>query len=99
MVLKSDFNRAHAGADAGPLVPLDRLSPGESGIIGRVESEDGIGRRLLDLGFIPGTPVRVVRRAPLGDPVSFELRGSRICLRRSEAARILVASQRESATP
>ena len=97
--MKTNFNRAHADADAGRLVPLDRLAPGETGIIARVESQDGIGRRLLDLGFIPGTPVRVVRRAPLGDPVSFELRGSRICLRRGEAARILVASQREGATP
>ena len=97
MVLKSNFNRAEAGAAPDPLVPLDRLSPGESGIIGRVEAQDGIGRRLLDLGFIPGTPVRVVRRAPLGDPVSFELRGSRICLRRGEAARIFVAAHREGA--
>jgi len=96
--LKTNFNRADAAADADPLVPLDRLSPGETGIIARVEAHDGIGRRLLDLGFIPGTPVRVVRRAPLGDPVSFELRGSRICLRRSEASRILVASHREGAT-
>lgn len=97
--MKTNFNRANAGADVGALVPLDRLSPGESGTIARVEAQDGIGRRLLDLGFIPGTPVRVVRRAPLGDPVSFELRGSRICLRRSEAARVLVASHREGATP
>ena len=99
MVLKTNFNRAYAGGDAGPSVRLDRLSPGESGIIDRVDSQDGIGRRLLDLGFIPGTPVRVVRRAPLGDPVSFELRGSRICLRRGEAARIFVTSQREGAKP
>jgi Fe2+ transport system protein FeoA len=96
--LKTNFNRADA-PDAGPLVSLDRLSPGDTGIIGRVEAHDGIGRRLLDLGFIPGTPVRVVRRAPLGDPVSFELRGSRICLRRTEAARIFVSSRREGATP
>jgi ferrous iron transport protein A len=97
--LKTNFNRVQTDADAARLVALDRLAPGEIGIIARVDSQDGIGRRLLDLGFIPGTPVRVVRRAPLGDPVSFELRGSRICLRRGEAARILVASQREGATP
>jgi Fe2+ transport system protein FeoA len=49
-----------------------------------------IGRRLLDLGFTPGSRLRVVRRAPLGDPVEYELRGSRICLRRGEAERIRV---------
>lgn len=81
--MKTDFN-------SGARLSLDRLAPGDAGVVTHVEAHDGIGRRLLDLGFIPGTPVRVVRRAPLGDPVAFELRGSRICLRRSEAARIFV---------
>jgi ferrous iron transport protein A len=59
-------------------------------VIERVEVNSGIGRRLLDLGFIPKTPIAVLRRAPLGDPVSYELRGYRICLRREEAEQILV---------
>ena len=40
--------------------------------------------RLRELGFVPGTPLEVVRRSPFGDPVEVELRGYRICLRRSE---------------
>lgn len=40
-----------------------------------------IARRLADLGFVPGTGVFVVRRAPLGDPVELDLRGYRLCLR------------------
>ena len=94
--MKTDFNSipgSSAARDAGRApepVSLADLAPGESGTIARVESETGIGRRLLDLGFIPGTPVRVIRRAPLGDPVSFEIRGTRMCLRRSEARRIWV---------
>jgi ferrous iron transport protein A len=59
-------------------------------VIESVDATSGIGRRLLDLGFIPSTPVRTLRRAPLGDPASYELRGTRICLRASEALRILV---------
>ncbi len=55
-----------------------------------------IARRLADLGFLPGTPVRVVRRAPLGDPCVFALRGSQICLRRSEAREIRVRPLPES---
>jgi ferrous iron transport protein A len=59
-------------------------------VIDRVRVNSGIGRRLLDLGFVPDTPVEVLRRAPLGDPVSYELRGYQICLRRDEAEQIMV---------
>ena len=101
--MKTDFNSIPGAAGpaggteraeaAGALACLADLAPGESATIAQVESESGIGRRLLDLGFIPGTPVRVVRRAPLGDPVAFEVRGTRMCLRRSEARRILVTAR------
>jgi Fe2+ transport system protein FeoA len=84
------------GFNSSAPTSLDRLAPGDAGVIVQVEGHDGIAQRLLDLGFIPGTPVRVVRRAPLGDPVAFELRGARMCLRRREAARIFVEPVRES---
>lgn len=57
-----------------------------------------IPRRLLDLGFVPGTPVLVVRRAPLGDPLELELRGYRLCVRRTEAERICTRPLAESAS-
>ena len=71
-------------------VPLSRLAPGHCAEIQSVDGTSPIGRRLLELGFRPGTPLRVIRRAPLGDPTTYELRGSRFCLRRSEAERITV---------
>ncbi len=49
-----------------------------------------ISRRLEDLGFVPGSLVRALRRAPLGDPIEYEVRGTRICLRATEAACIRV---------
>jgi ferrous iron transport protein A len=45
-----------------------------------------IPRRLQDLGFVPGTPLVVRRRAPFGDPVEIELRGYRLCLRVEQLA-------------
>ncbi len=72
-------------------VPLSRLAPGQCAEIRAVDGTSPIGRRLLELGFRPGTQLRVIRRAPLGDPTSYELRGSRFCLRRAEAERIAVA--------
>ena len=71
-------------------VALSSLAPGSECTVVRVELDGGRERRLLDLGFLPGTPVRVVRRAPLGEPISYALRGFEICLRRSESARVWV---------
>ena len=74
---------------AASLVPLARLPLGAAAVVDSVESGSPVTRRLLDLGFVPGTRVRAVRRAPLGDPTLYELRGTQLCLRRSEAARVL----------
>lgn len=71
-------------------ISLADLRPGAVARVAAVDAGSRIGRRLLDLGFVPGTGVAVVRRAPLGDPVEYELRGYRVCLRRSEAMRIQV---------
>jgi Fe2+ transport system protein FeoA len=70
--------------------PLCELAAGESAVIASVDAAAAIAGRLLDLGFVPGTRVRVIRVAPLGDPTVYELRGYRICLRRSEAVHVLV---------
>jgi len=71
-------------------VPLSSLAPGSRATVTDVDASTPEGRRLLELGFLPETEIRVVRRAPLGDPIAFYLRGGQICLRRTEAARIQV---------
>ncbi|MEX2187788.1 MAG: ferrous iron transport protein A [Pirellulales bacterium] len=66
-----------------------------------VAGTDGVGVRLLEMGLIPGVEIRLLGTAPLGDPLEFELRGYRLSLRRSEAARVEVqvdAAQAEEAT-
>ncbi len=69
---------------------LDRLEPGEGGIIARLEGEPAIARRLMELGLVPGTPITMVRAAPLGDPIEVAARGVHLSLRRSEAIHIHV---------
>lgn len=44
-----------------------------------------IKRRLLALGFVAGSQLEVIRRAPFGDPTEYQVRGSRISLRKSES--------------
>lgn len=71
---------------------LCTLRPGEPAKVVSVDATDeALHHRLLALGFAPGTPVVAVRRAPMGDPTEYDIRGARIALRRSEAAQITVA--------
>ena len=70
---------------------LDRLQPGESGIVVLVGGDTETARRLMELGLVPGTVVEVVRRAPLGDPVEIRLREVHLSIRLAEAARVHVA--------
>lgn len=72
---------------------LASLPFGTAGAIVMVEGERGFRRRLMELGFLPGAPVRVIAVAPLGDPLDVEVRGCRFSLRRAEAERILVGPQ------
>lgn len=55
-----------------------------------VVGDDPVARRLIDLGFRPGTEVQVERVAPFGDPVQYRLHGYRLALRKCEARRVLV---------
>ncbi len=82
--------RAREDRVAEAPVSLASLEVGATARVVSVDAEGPAGRRLQDLGFVPGTLVEVRRRAPLGDPVEFELRGTHLCLRRGEAARIRV---------
>jgi ferrous iron transport protein A len=67
---------------------LFELREGEQARIERVDGSDEISQRLLEMGLTPGTAVRFLGTAPLGDPMELELRGYRLSLRRSEAARV-----------
>jgi len=74
---------------SGELCALSDLRPGVCAWVAEVTGPDRA--RLLELGFVPGTPVELVRAAPMGDPLEVRLRGSRISLRREEADWVRVA--------
>ena len=71
-------------------VPLSDLPVGGRAFVVALDAEPELAARLTALGFLPATEVRCRRRAPLGDPRVYELRGAQLCLRRSEAQRVLV---------
>lgn len=88
---------ANAGDDAG--VTLSSLAPGCRAIVLAVDAAAPELTRLRELGFLPGTEVRAIRRAPLGDPIAFALRGSQICLRRAQAEHIRVSQIADASSP
>jgi len=79
-------------------IPLADLPPGTPARLCAPVNGTAIPRRLQDLGFVPGTPVVVVRRAPLGDPVEIELRGYRLCLRLAQLDSLSVVPDGRSGT-
>jgi len=71
---------------------LDQLPAGTEARLVEVAGERGFRRRLLELGLLPGTTVRLVRRADIGGVLELEARGSRLTLRRDEARTLRVES-------
>lgn len=67
---------------------LGELAPGGRGIVRRVSGDPKSLRRLMELGFVPGTQVELVRRAPMGDPIELRIRDTHFSIRGSEADRI-----------
>ncbi len=64
---------------------LRRLAPGQKANIVKITAYGELGRRIRDMGLVPGMSVQVVGRAPLRDPVALRIEGSTIALRNSEA--------------
>ena len=76
-------------------VPLHELKVGQRGIIVRVGGQGPVRRRMMDMGMVTGAEVKVVRVAPLGDPVEFEVKGYSLSLRKSEARNVIVEAPAE----
>ncbi len=61
------------------------LRAGEQATVASIDHELPIGRRLMAMGLMPGSRLRLLGRAPLGDPLMVELPGSVVCLRGGDA--------------
>ncbi len=73
-----------------PVATLGELQQGEHGILDRLEVPEEVARRLMELGFLPGSRIIAAASAPGGDPRIFRVDGSEIALRRETAARLLL---------
>jgi ferrous iron transport protein A len=69
---------------------LDQLALGQKARVVALEGDDVVVQRLLEMGMLEGEEIEVIGFAPLGDPMEIRLRGYRLSLRRTEAARVQV---------
>lgn len=81
----------HADSQQGGCVTLNALRAGTlAEITGFSDPEHPVSRRLFDLGFAPGVPVRLARKAPMRDPLVVEIAGAELVLRGADASRVIV---------
>ncbi|MBQ4355063.1 MAG: ferrous iron transport protein B [Bacteroidales bacterium] len=69
---------------------LADVPTGEYGVIVRVTGHGSFRHRLMEMGFVRGEKVKVIRNAPLRDPIEYEIMGGHVSLRRVEARRVEV---------
>ena len=84
---------ASGGEGKRGALSLNALPQGVSARVVSVEGEGPVSLRLMEMGVVPGAPVRVIKAAPLGDPIEVRVHGYHLALRRSEAETILVNSE------
>ena len=72
---------------------MSELKPGDKGLVLKVENTGEAARRLMDLGLHKGAAFKVVRRAPMGDPMEIKIRGSLLALRMKEAEFVVVEKE------
>jgi ferrous iron transport protein A len=71
-------------------IGLEQLSVGQVARIVDVDGDDGIATRILEMGLVTGEEIRLLGRAPFGDPLEFYTCGYRLSLRVAEARRVRV---------
>lgn len=69
---------------------LKELKPGEAGTVISIGEKGPMRRRIMDMGVTPGAEVKVIKIAPLGDPIEVNIRGYELSLRKDEAQQIQV---------
>lgn len=75
------------------LINLRRMAKNQSGVIKSVKVSGELGRRIREMGLVPGTEITIQGRAPLNDPVALRVMGGTLTLRNNEADYILVETE------
>ncbi len=71
-------------------IKLSELAVGASGVVCGLPATGSTFLRLREMGVLTGTTVKLVRAAPMGDPLEIKVRGYHLTVRKSEAEHILL---------
>ena len=71
-------------------INMRQMSDNQAGTIAAIKVAGDLGRRIRDMGMVPGTDIKIQGRAPLYDPVALRVRGATLTLRNNEADHIEV---------
>jgi len=71
-----------------PRINMREMKERQTGIIAAIKANGELGRRIRDMGLVPGTKITIQGRAPLYDPVALRLMGFTLTLRNNEADHI-----------
>ena len=69
---------------------LRELNVGETGVIAKINTTGALKQRLMDMGLIKGAEVKIIKIAPLGDPIELEVSGYNLSIRKDDAQNILM---------
>ena len=72
------------------IISLDTLPINFDAKISKINCNENLKRRLLDLGLINGTKIKAILKSPLGNPIAYKIRGSTIALRKEDSKLITV---------
>lgn len=72
------------------IINLNELPVGKYGVIKEIDVSDTVKRRILDLGMIDGTKIKLLYKSPFGDPKAYLVRGSVIALRNEDSEKIKI---------
>jgi len=75
------------------MMTLADLKTGEKAVISKVKGRGAFRKRIIEMGFVVGKQVIVIKNAPLRDPIEYNILGYEVSLRRSEAGLIEVANK------
>ena len=79
------------------MLTLDSVPVGTECTVKQIGGKGKIRTRILDMGLTRGTQVKVIRVAPFGDPIEFEVRGYNLSLRKEEARQVMVQELHDAA--